>query len=153
MGFPICFLLRFWECLRVGDVETLAAHGRMTKILVQSITMTTLQVLRDECDDLTDETVVLAAFFNTTNLTFTTASGKPSIVYAFLPPHNAGSTRLIVPHQSLPGIHFRTTQRGQYEFCSAASMPRVLTRATGTLEGYPSRRFQHHQPYLHHSAW
>lgn len=36
------------------------------------------QVLRDECEDLTDDTAVLAVWFNTINLTFVTASGKIS---------------------------------------------------------------------------
>lgn len=33
------------------------------------------KVLRDECEDLTDDTAVLAVCFNITNLTFVTASG------------------------------------------------------------------------------
>lgn len=33
------------------------------------------KILRDECEDLTDDTAVLAVCFNATNLTFVTASG------------------------------------------------------------------------------
>lgn len=37
----------------------------------------TPQVLRDDCEDLTDDLIVLAAWFNRTNLTFVTVSGAP----------------------------------------------------------------------------
>lgn len=35
----------------------------------------TPQVHRDECEDFTDDSIVLAAWFNRTNLTFVTVSG------------------------------------------------------------------------------
>ncbi|CAN0265862.1 unnamed protein product, partial [Ectocarpus sp. 12 AP-2014] len=44
------------------------------RVFVGGRTVDSFEVLRDECENLTDESAILAVFFNTTNLTFVTAS-------------------------------------------------------------------------------
>ncbi|CAM9409360.1 unnamed protein product [Scytosiphon promiscuus] len=44
------------------------------RVLVGGRTVDSFEILRDECEDLTDDTAVLAVCFNATNLTFVTAS-------------------------------------------------------------------------------
>ncbi|CAM9585663.1 unnamed protein product, partial [Sphacelaria rigidula] len=46
------------------------------RVLVGGRTVDRFEVLRDECEDLTDDTAVLTVMFNTTNLTFVTASAS-----------------------------------------------------------------------------
>ncbi|CAM9771885.1 unnamed protein product [Ectocarpus sp. 4 AP-2014] len=46
------------------------------RVFVGGRTVDSFEVLRDECENLTDESAILAVFFNTTNLTFVTASAR-----------------------------------------------------------------------------
>eukprot|EP00903_Cladosiphon_okamuranus_P013183 g12296.t1 len=55
-------------------ITCMTVSPEVNRVLVGGRTVDSFEVLRDECDDLTDNTAVLTVIFNATNLTFVTAS-------------------------------------------------------------------------------